>query len=60
MREGGNPELKKYQYKCQIADTKGELLGIKVAPGVKKQLLEKFGKKYTDKVREAIAKLLEE
>ena len=43
MREGGNPELKKYQYKCQIADTKGELLGIKVAPGVKKQLLEKFG-----------------
>lgn len=60
MRPGGNPDLIKFQYKCKIASSKGDTLSIKVAPGIKEKLYEKFGKEYTDKLRQAINELLED
>lgn len=60
MRPGGNPDLVKFQYQCKIAATKGDTLSIKVAPGIKEKLYEKFGKDYTNKLRQAIDELLDD
>jgi hypothetical protein len=60
MRVGGNPEITEYSFKCKIAEVPAEQYSIKVVPGTKEALKEKFGKDASDKVREAIAKLLEE
>jgi predicted DNA-binding protein len=37
-----------------------ESLCIRLPPGTKDKLMSKYGKKYKDKVREAIAKLIED
>lgn len=60
MRPGGNPDLIRFQYQCKVAASKCETLSIKVAPGIKEKLYEKFGNDYTNKLRQAIDQLLDD
>ena len=60
MRKDGNPALEKYQYRCTIADKAAESFSIRLPPGSTELLVKKFGKKYRDVIRNAIAKLIEE
>ena len=61
MRIGGNPDLKQYEYKCNIAENPAEPFSIRLPPGSTELLIKKFGKKeYRNVIRQAIAKLIEE
>ncbi|AFZ61292.1 hypothetical protein H6G54_02670 [Anabaena cylindrica FACHB-243] len=60
MRIGGNPDITEHSFQCKIAEIPAEQYSIRLIPGTKKALREKFGSKSSDKVREAIAKLLED
>jgi hypothetical protein len=60
-RKGGNPDLKQHQFECKHGDQPMlEAISIRLPNGTRQQLIDKFGKGYQQKIREAIADLLSE
>jgi hypothetical protein len=58
MRIGGNPDLNKFSFKCKISEIPAEQYSIRLPPGTKQALMDKFGNEVADRVRAAIAALL--
>jgi hypothetical protein len=58
VRIGGNPDLNKFSFKCTISEIPAEQYSIRLSPGTKKALMDKFGSETADRVRAAIAALL--
>jgi hypothetical protein len=57
-RIGGNPDLNKFSFKCTVSEIPAEQYSIRLPPGTKKALMDKFGNKVANRVRAAIAALL--
>jgi hypothetical protein len=59
-RKGGNPDLEKFKFQCKISDEPAENFSVRLPPGSKNKLIDKYGKDYLNVVREAIAELLDD
>jgi hypothetical protein len=57
-RKGGNPDLEKFKFKCKISGEPAENFSVRLPPGSKIKLIDKYGKDHLNVVRQAIADLL--
>jgi hypothetical protein len=59
-RKGGNPDLEKFKFQCKIAPEPAENFSVRLPPGSKNKLIDKYGKDHLNVVRKAIAELLDD